>query len=309
MLNIKEILESSEDTIVAGIPDGYDGIILDQFIQEGRSVLFVARDDRRMAAIQASLEFFSPESEVIQFPAWDCLPYDRVSPKNDIIAARVDALTKLADVNDTHFRIVLTTVAALLQRVPARKTLKGSTLLFGAGGQTLRDVLMEYLQNNGYGRSETVMEPGEYAIRGGIIDLFPPGFIEPLRLDFFGDELDSIRTFEVFSQRTSGGCESFTLKPYNEISLDEDAISRFRIGYRALFGSISNKDPLYEDISEGRTHAGMEHWLPLFHEKMETLVDYVQNFIVIFDYQVEEAAISRSELIRECYAARSDMKS
>jgi transcription-repair coupling factor (superfamily II helicase) len=307
-LNIKEILESSEDTIVAGVPDGYAGIILDQFIQEGRSVLFVARDDRRMAAIQASLEFFSPESEVIQFPAWDCLPYDRVSPKNDIIAARVDALTKLVDVNDTHFRIVLTTVAALLQRVPARKTLKGSTLLFGAGGQTLRDVLMEYLQNNGYGRSETVMEPGEYAIRGGIIDLFPPGFIEPLRLDFFGDELDSIRTFEVFSQRTSGGCESFTLKPYNEISLDEDAISRFRIGYRALFGSISNKDPLYEDISEGRTHAGMEHWLPLFHEKMETLVDYVHNFIIIFDYQVEEAAISRSELIRECYAARSDMK-
>ena len=127
-------------------------------------------------------------------------------------------------------------------------------------------------------------------------------------MDFLGDELDSIRTFEAFSQRTSGGCESFTLKPYNEISLDEDAISRFRSGYRALFGSVSNKDPLYEDISEGRTHAGMEHWLPLFHEKMETLVDYVHNFVVIFDYQVEEAAISRSELIRECYDARSDMK-
>ena len=190
MLNIKKILEVSEDSIITGIPEGYDGVVLNRIVQEGKTVVFVARDDRRMATIDASLEFFAGEVEVVHFPAWDCLPYDRVSPKNDIIAARVDALTKLADLNDPQPRIILTSVAAILQRVPACKTLKGSTLEFGNGGETLREILITYLQNNGYGRSETVMEPGEYAIRGGIIDLYPPGFTEPLRLDFFGDELD-----------------------------------------------------------------------------------------------------------------------
>ncbi len=308
MLDIKKIFEISGDIVVAGVPDGYDGVVLDRFIQGGKSVLFVARDDRRIAAIESSLEFFAAETELVKFPAWDCLPYDRVSPKNDIIAERVDALTNLADTSNAQPRIVLTSVAALLQRVPACKSLKDATLNFGVGGETLRDILLTYLENNGYGRSETVMEPGEFAIRGGIVDVYPPGFEEPLRLDFFGDELDSIRTFEPFSQRTSGGCESFTLKPFNELSLNENAISLFRSGYRALFGVVSDEDPLYESISKGRTQAGMEHWLPLFHEKMGTLLDYIPNFAIIFDYQAEEAAVSRWELINECYESRSDMK-
>jgi transcription-repair coupling factor (superfamily II helicase) len=222
----------------------FDVVVLDRFIQSGKSVLFVARDDRRIAAIESSLEFFAAQTELVKFPAWDCLPYDRVSPKNDIIAKRVDALTNLADTSNAQPRIVLTSVAALLQRVPACNSLKDATLFIGVGGATLRDILITYLENNGYGRSETVMEPGEYAIRGGIIDLYPPGFKEPFRLDFFGDELDAIRTFEPFSQRTSGGCESFALKPFNELSLNENAISLFRSGYRALFGVVSHEDPL-----------------------------------------------------------------
>ena len=306
MLNIKEIVHSPGDSIITGVPDGFDGAVLGQFNQNGKSVLFIARDDRRIAAIKSSLEFFSADTEVLVFPAWDCLPYDRISPKNDIIAARLDTLTNLADKINNRFQIVLTSVAAILQWVPAFDTLKNATLSFGVDGEILRDKLILYLQNNGYGRSQTVMEPGEYAVRGSIIDLYPPGSNEPLRLDFFGDELDSIRTFEPFSQRTSGKCERFSLKPFNEISLDESAVSRFRAGYRALYGVVSDEDPLYEAISEGRTHAGMEHWLPLFHDEMETILDYVPNSTIIFDYQAEEAAKSRWDLILECYSARSD---
>jgi transcription-repair coupling factor (superfamily II helicase) len=308
LLNIDNILNNKAEMLIGGVPEGYDGVVLGQLIDAGNSVLFVARDDRRMAALQASLRFFASDAEVIEFPAWDCLPYDRVSPKNDIIAARIDALTNLVDAKADQPRIILSTIAALLQRVPARKSLQGSSLKFGTGGETLRDRLLSYLEQNGYGRSETVMEPGEYAIRGGIIDLFPPGFEEPLRLDFFGDDLDGIRSFEPFSQRTSGECDSFTLKPVNEVSLDEDAISRFRTAYRALFGAVSSEDPLYEAISEGHTQAGMEHWLPLFHEELETLLDYVPNAVIVLDHQAEEAAESRWELIGECYDARSDMK-
>jgi transcription-repair coupling factor (superfamily II helicase) len=309
LLSIDKILDKSTDNLLGGVPEGYDGVVLSQLIDADQTVLFVARDDRRMAALKASLAFFASDVEVIEFPAWDCLPYDRVSPKSDIIAARIDALTNLVDRQQDQPRIILTTIAALLQRVPARKSLEGSSLTFGEGGETLRDRLLGYLEQNGYGRSETVMEPGEYAIRGGIIDLFPPGFDEPLRLDFFGDDLDGIRTFEPFSQRTSGERESFTLKPVNEISLDEDAISRFRTAYRALFGAVSSEDPLYEAVSEGHAQAGMEHWLPLFHEELETLLDYLPSEAVIaLDHQAEEAAESRWELVNECYDARADMK-
>lgn len=308
MLNIEKILIKPDISLIGGVPEGYDGVALGKIWDAGNTILFVARDDRRMAAVKESLNFFISQADVIELPAWDCLPYDRVSPKKDIISARIDALTKLADQNCDQPRIILTTVAALLQRVPARKFLRGSSLRFGEGGETLRDCLLSYLQKNGYGRSETVMEPGEYSIRGGIIDLYPPGFYEPLRLDFFGDDLDGIRTFDPFSQRTSGQRTHFTLKPVNEILLDADAISRFRTSYRALFGSISTEDPLYGAITEGKTHIGMEHWLPLFHDDLETLFDYVPKAVIVQDYQADQAADSRWELIEECYESRIDMK-
>jgi transcription-repair coupling factor (superfamily II helicase) len=261
-----------------------------------------------MAAVRESLSFFAGGVEVIELPAWDCLPYDRVSPKSDIVASRIDALTKFVDATAMQPRIILTSVAALLQKVPARQTFEGASKAFGKGAETSRDRLLEFLLQNGYGRCETVMEPGEYAIRGGIIDLFPPGFEEPLRLDFFGDDLDGIRRFEPFSQRTTGEAKSFNLKPVSEISLDEDAISRFRTAYRALFGAVSSEDPLYEAISEGHTQAGMEHWLPLFHEELETVLDYLPDAVIAFDHQADEASDARWELIGECYDARADMK-
>ena len=133
------------------------------------------------------------------------------------------------------------------------------------------------------------MEPGEYALRGSIIDLFPPGFENPLRLDFFGEELESIRSFEAVSQRTRGALEAFKLKPVSELQLDEDAITRFRTGYRALFGMPKSDDPLYESISAGRSYMGVEHWLPLFQEALATLIDYVPKGTIVFDYQMEEA--------------------
>lgn len=125
MLSIDKILDKSTDNLLGGVPEGYDGVVLSQLIDADQTVLFVARDDRRMAALKASLAFFASDVEVIEFPAWDCLPYDRVSPKSDIIAARIDALTNLVDRQQDQPRIILTTIAALLQRVPARKSLEG----------------------------------------------------------------------------------------------------------------------------------------------------------------------------------------
>ena len=280
-------------------------------------MLFVARDDKRMAAVVSGIAYFSPHIEVIEYPAWDCLPYDRISPKSDIVADRIDALTKLVDLSESRSdslpgKIIVTTVSALSQRTPNADVFAGSTLQVGGSGGVGRDQLLAYLEKNGYGRSETVREPGEYAIRGSIVDLFPPGFDEPLRLDFFGDDLDGVRSFEPLSQRSTGDCDGFTLKPVSELILDEESIGRFRTAYRALFGVVSDEDPLYEAVSAGQNHGGMEHWLPLFQDSMTTLFDYLPSekpVVVALDHQADEASGARFELIEECYRSREEMKS
>jgi transcription-repair coupling factor (superfamily II helicase) len=121
---------------------------------------------------------------------------------------------------------------------------------------------------NGYGRSDTVMEPGEFAVRGGLVDLFPPGTPEPLRLDLFGDTLEAIRSFDPMSQLSTGERAEVVLLPVSEVLLTADSIARFRQGYRELFGNVAGEDVLYEAMSAGQRHVGMEHWLPLFHERL-----------------------------------------
>ena len=142
--------------------------------------------------------------------------------------------------------------------------------------------------------------------RGGIIDIFPTGAESPLRLDFFGDELDGLRAFDAASQRTIGKLEAALLKPVSEVALSDEAISRFRSAYRVLFAKAGDDDPLYAAVSAGHRHIGMEHWLPLFHEKMETLMDYLPDARVVLDHQCEESLEARMDLIQEYYAARRE---
>jgi len=164
--------------------------------------------------------------------------------------------------------------------------------------------LLKYLGENGYGRADTVMEPGEYAVRGGLVDLFPPGTNEPLRLDLFGDVLETIRSFDPMSQLTTAERDEVVLLPVSEVLLTPASIERFRTGYRALFGTVAGEDLLYEAVSAGQRHVGMEHWLPLFHDQLETLADYCPDAIVTSDHQINEAFDARWELIEDYYDAR-----
>ena len=267
--------------------------------------VFVARDDVRAARAAEILAFFAPDVEALLFPAWDCLPYDRVSPHADIVGRRVDSLTRLLDEAPARpRRVVLTTVSALLQRVPPRAVFAGSQRTAAVGERLDPDDLVAFLLAQGYGRAGTVREAGEFAVRGGIVDVFPPGQEEPLRLDFFGDELDGIRRFDPTTQRSSERLEAFTLKPVGELFLDDASVERFRAGYRTLFGTTGYDDPLYEAVSAGRRHMGMEHWLALFHERLETLLDYAPGAAVVLDHQAEEARDTRLALIAEYYEAR-----
>ncbi|MBV9749797.1 MAG: transcription-repair coupling factor, partial [Acetobacteraceae bacterium] len=288
-----------------GAPEGYDALLLAQRRREHRgSVLHVCRDDSRMARLAEALAFFAPEVEVVRFPAWDCLPYDRVSPNPEIVSERVATLARLVEPSGKKPRIVLTTVNALVQRVPPREAFEGATLSLRAGGTADPEAVIRFLEANGYNRTGTVMEPGEYASRGGILDLFPAGEPAPVRLDLFGDQIESIRRFDPASQRSTDRLQALTLRPVSEVPLDPASISRFREGYRELFGPGAAEDPLYVSVSEGHRHPGLEHWVPLFHERMETLLDYLPDPAASLDHQAEEALAARLEMIADHYDAR-----
>jgi transcription-repair coupling factor (superfamily II helicase) len=294
------------DTIlVHGAPEGYDALLLARRRAESRApILHVCRDDARMARLAEALSFFAPHVEVLRFPAWDCLPYDRVSPNPEIVAERVATLTRLAEATPAP-RILLTTVNALVQKVPPRSAFGGATLALKRGGRQDPGKLAEFLEANGYHRTGTVMEHGEYAVRGGIVDLYPAGELDPVRLDLFGDEIEDIRRFDTATQRSGERIDALTLRPVGELFLDAASISRFRTAYRELFGAAAAEDPLYVSVSAGRKHPGMEHWAGLFHDGMETLVDHLgKGATVSFDNQSDEALSVRLEMIADHYEAR-----
>jgi len=299
---------------IGGAPAGHDVRILAELARNrvaagGGGLLFVTLDDAAAARIQQGLAFFAPDVTVIGYPAWDCLPYDRVSPNPDVVSRRTDALSRLAAGGPGGDRpwLVLATVNAVLQRVPGPELFRGTGFAAKVGDRIDVAELQRFLERNGYTRAQTVREPGEYAVRGGIVDLYPPGTEEPFRLDLFGDEIEGIRRFDPLSQRTTDKATDLVLEPMSELLLDAESISRFRQGYRGLFGAISD-DPLYEAISEGRKFPGMEHWLPLFYERMATLFDYLPDAPVVLDHQTEQARETRLGQIGEFFDARRSMQ-
>ncbi|AXI42377.1 transcription-repair coupling factor [Sulfitobacter sp. SK011] len=289
---------------LSGTPEGYDAkAILDEIAKKGVPVVHVARDDKRMAAMHAALRFFAPDMPVVTFPGWDCLPYDRVSPNADISAQRMATLAGLVHGMPDKY-ILLTTLNAATQRVPARAILRDAAFSAQVGHRIDEAALRTFLVRMGFVQSPTVMEPGDYAIRGGIIDIYPPGDLGPVRLDLFGDTLDGARRFDPVTQRTTEKLDLIELAPVSEVILDEPAITRFRQNYRIEFGAAGTDDPLYEAISAGRKHQGAEHWLPFFHDDLETLFDYVPGATVTLDDQTTPTRLARWDSIADQYETR-----
>ena len=293
---------------IAGAPEGHDAFVLGELARRvPGTLLHVCRDDGRMARTAAALAFFQPGIETIALPAWDCLPNDRVSPNAEIMSRRIDALTRLVEPPPAGaHRIVLTTVNAAVQRVPPRALFRDRVLKLGRGGRIALERLTGFLGRNGYGRTDTVREAGEFALRGGILDLFPSSAAAPLRLDFFGDTLEALRRFDPLTQRTTGTVDGITLRPVSEILLDDAAIQRFRTRYREQFGTVADDDPLYEAVSAGRRYIGMEHWLPLYYETLETIFDYLPDAAVMLDNQAEEVRHDRVAAIADFYETRRE---
>ncbi len=295
-----------------GAPEGFDARVLGSLAGEAANpkdpplFIHVARDDRRLEALSAALAFFAPDVRVVQFPAWDTVPYDRIGPNAEIVSRRMTALARLSLAARKEPIVVVTTVNAILQRIPSRDFLRLSLKTLAAGQRQDMNRLIQRLTLAGFQRTSTVMEAGEFAVRGGIVDLFPPGRITPVRLDFFGDTIESIKSFDPETQRSAKIVQKLSLMPTSEVAYGEASQKLFRTRYVETFGASKGDDPLYEAVSAGQRYPGLEHWLPFFHDKLETLFDYCPGAAISFDHLAEQAIDERLAQIKEHYEARRD---
>lgn len=305
MTDLQRIIKSRDALTLASVPQGFAPLLLADLARAAKArTLFVAPDDTAMRAMADAVPFFAPELEILLLPAWDCLPYDRASPSIAVTSRRMSTLQALQQPS-TKKQLVLTTIGAVIQKYVTPFRIRQTGERLAARREISRERLASLLQANGYFRVDTVAEAGEFAIRGSIVDLFPAGSEFGLRLDFFGDEIESIRRFNPSDQRSIDQVEHFDILPAVEALMDEEAIKRFRVGYRDRFGVTATGDPLYQAVSEGRRLSGMDHWLPLFEERMATIFDHVgDDALVIRDSSAVSAGQSRLDSIADYYDNR-----
>ncbi len=307
MPDLSRILQADRPLTLASVARGAQPLVMVDLARasKGRAV-FIAADDAAMRAVTDAAHYFAPELEVIEFPAWDCLPYDRASPALSVSARRLSALHRL-QAGKQGAQLLVTTINAALQRVLTPFRIRESIREFKPGTEIGHQSLAALLQRQGYSRTDTVIDAGEYAVRGSIFDVFPSGLEQGLRLDFFGDELESLRLFDPSTQMSTGTLDSHLLLPASEALLDEETIKRFRTRYREKFGASATGDPLYQAVSEGRRLAGMEHWLPLFEEKLATLFDHLDtNDRIVIDSAAMSAGEERLSDIADYHQAREE---
>jgi transcription-repair coupling factor (superfamily II helicase) len=295
MPDLSRILKATRPLTLASLPRGAQPLVLADLARsakaQGGRAVFIAPDDQAMRAITDATGWFAPELQVIEFPAWDCLPYDRASPALSVSSRRLSALHQLQR-DSSDGMLLVTTINAVLQRVLTPFRIREAVRELKPGLRIGHESLTALLRRQGYSRVDTVVDTGEFAVRGSIFDIFPSGLEEGLRLDFFDDELESLRLFDPATQRTTKTVEGHLLLPASEALLDDDTIKRFRTRYREMFAAHATQDPLYQAVSDGRRLAGMEHWLPLFEDKLSTLFDHLGKNDLI---AVETAALTASD--------------
>ena len=290
---------------LAGLDDAAIGWWLAQVCRQ-RPVCYIARNDIHMQQIAAELAYFAPQARVIQVPAWDVQPYDRLAPDVSLQAQRLAAVGALAHADAAHI-VVLSTVNAVTLRLPPAEQ---GALHLQVDAAYPRADLLHKLNHFGFKRVHTVTEPGEFAVRGALIDIFPPLVAQPLRLDFFDDTLESIKPFDVFHQRTADeNWSTLDCAPFGEVPHNPHALELFRKHYRGLFANVSD-DPLYQGISAGQMPDMAIHYLPLFYEKpLPTLFDLLPaQTVCVAPDTINDAITERQAAIQEAYALRQNLQ-
>ena len=240
--------------------------------QHQRLTLIITPDSQTAQRLHAELGFFAERLESTVLPDWETLPYDVFSPHQDIIARRLGILYRLPTQSTG---VLIVPVATLLQRLAPRDYLDRHALILAVGERLDREGFRLRLEAAGYNAVSQVMEHGEFAVRGSLIDLFPSSAEQPYRIDLFDDDIDSIRSFDPETQRTRDKIDRIELLPAREFPLSQQAITRFRQRYRSLFSGDTSRSLIYQEVSDGHPPGGIEYYLPLFFAQTATLFDYL----------------------------------
>ena len=236
-------------------------------------LLLIADDPRHADQLEAEIRYFvANDIPVLHFVDWETLPWDNFSPHQDSVSQRLSVLAALPDL---QHGVIVATASVLQQRLAPLDYIAARALSLQCGQALPRTTFINSLSQSGYLRVPQVSEHGEFAVRGSLIDIFPMGTNQPLRIDFFDDDIESLRHFSVENQRSGKTVESIRLLPAREIPLDADATKTFRHNYRERFDGQLSKSRIYRDISDGIAHGGIEYYMPLFFEETASLLDYL----------------------------------
>jgi transcription-repair coupling factor (superfamily II helicase) len=298
-----------ESCVLIKTPQDSHGFLASEIaknFEDKSDILFIAENEAEMELIRSQISFFSPEIEILNFYAWDCLPYDRTSPKPLILANRIKTLYRLISRPEGKKFFIITSANALLQKTITPSQISNLGIYLNVGSKISITQISEFLIAKGYNREVCANNVGDFAVRGGIVDIVMQQAADLIgyRIDFFGDEIESIKAFDPLTQITQEHLKSVEILPASEVMLAKKTVENFRQKYRENFGA-SIEDQLYGAISEMRGYSGMEHWLPFFYEEnLVSFFDYLQNPVIFFSDKIFDFAKHRSELIKEYYQAR-----
>ena len=310
MSSLKEILsrefysDISKINDLGEVPEGSEPLLINEISENSNNnILIIARDLKRYQQLKDGLEFFL-NKDVLYYPQWDCVPYDRISPNKLITSKRLETLSRLSNEKNKS-KIILTTIQASCQRTLSLDEIKNKFISLKPGEVIDINNLVNFFVSNGYEKTPTVREHGEFSVRGGIIDFYSP-LNKPIRLDLFGNTIDSIKSFDLISQRSLELLKEIFVYPASEIILNDKTIENFRINFNKKFGSQKEKVKIYDSISEGISYPGMEHWLPFFYNQTGSIFDYIDKPIILLDHLYDSSLEDFLETVNDHFQSRRD---
>lgn len=310
MSSLKEILsrefysDISKINDFGEVPEGSEPLLINEISENSNNnILIIARDLKRYQQLKDGLEFFL-NKDILFYPQWDCVPYDRISPNKLITSKRLETLSRLSNEKDKS-KIILTTIQASCQRTLSLDEVKNKFISLKPGEVIDINNLVNFFVSNGYEKTPTVREHGEFSVRGGIIDFYSP-LNKPIRLDLFGNTIDSIKSFDLITQRSLELLKEIFVYPASEIILNDKTIENFRINFNKKFGSQKEKVKIYDSISEGISYPGMEHWLPFFYNQTGSIFDYIDKPIILLDHLYDSSLEDFLETVNDQFKSRKD---
>ena len=284
---------------IPDLPTSIDSLAVGKIRKQASHVLMIAENPVEALRLQAEIKWFYPDWQVDFFPDWETLPYDQFSPNQGLVSERLSVLNRLLK---NTADILIVSAETILGRLPPTSYLTAYVFSIKVNQVICRDNFLAQLLEGGYEPVSQVLSSGEFAQRGGLLDIFPMGSAIPYRIELEDDQVCSLRAFDVDTQRTLYKVSDISLMPAREFEVTDEAKKRFRMKFRAIFPGDASKINLYRDISNGTWPAGIEYYLPLFFEQTATLFDYIsQDTVLIFHHDVAGAIEKFNEELKNRY--------